>query len=129
VLPIQNSNNSYVYLDEKVPTGNAYYKVKCVYLDGRVTYSNVILLNKLDKALINVYPNPAESYINVSFNKPTTDEVSISIIDNIGKVVSVQNTQVGVKVVKLNIASLASGVYNVSVKDNSVISNFQFVKQ
>lgn len=40
-----------------------------------------------ERELISVYPNPASSYIEISFNKISNEVYSIEILDNLGKVV------------------------------------------
>ncbi len=68
---------------------------------------------------VNIYPNPAQEYVNISFNMTQQNEVQISIMNMLGEVVMMADkgqVSTGSQLFQLNTAALANGVYNVSIK-------------
>lgn len=79
---------------------------------------------------LNVYPNPATSDVNVAFNLNNESEVSVSVTDLTGKVISVNNlgTQTaGAHKVNLDTQAFAKGVYVVKFTANNVVSTQRLV--
>lgn len=70
---------------------------------------------------ISIYPNPATDYINILNVKTKIEKVVI--FDLSGKQMLSDNKE------KINVAKLPSGVYVLSVKTDSGIRNFKFIKQ
>jgi hypothetical protein len=72
-----------------------------------------------NSSVVNVYPNPAQEFINVSLTMTQQDEVQISLINMLGEVVMMADkghVSAGSQLFQLNTATLAAGVYNVSIK-------------
>ena len=70
-------------------------------------------------ATVNVYPNPAQEFVNISLNMTQQDEVQISFINMLGEVVMMADkgqVSAGSQLFQLNTDTLAAGVYNVSIK-------------
>jgi len=72
------------------------------------------LLNKANAWDLSVFPNPTSTNLNVSFNLPKADEMSIALYDLQGKVVL--EKKLGTKAMGkyqevLNISALPNGVY------------------
>ncbi|RYY59251.1 MAG: T9SS type A sorting domain-containing protein, partial [Chitinophagaceae bacterium] len=67
-------NPPYRLFDAHPEPGSNHYRVKQVDRSGRVTYSNVVLINVQLKVQLNVFPNPAhnELHINVQSTRPGT---------------------------------------------------------
>lgn len=70
---------------------------------------------------LTIYPNPATDYINILNVKTKVEKVVI--FDLSGKQMLSDNKQ------KINVSKLPSGVYLLSVKTDSGIKNFKFIKQ
>jgi PKD repeat protein len=65
---------------------------------------------------ISVYPNPTEGQANIVLNAKEENTISITIIDNAGKVVSSTSAvavETGKNTISLNTEALQSGLYNV----------------
>ena len=78
----------YTTTDAKPFIGNNYYRLQQQDLDGRSTYSNVILIkntNSFSMKMNNVYPNPVKNVLNVYIESNITDKVSFIISDATGK--------------------------------------------
>lgn len=70
---------------------------------------------------LSVYPNPAKDEANVSFSLNGTSDVSVQIVDNLGRVVNnVTNEKMdaGVHTLTVNTTNLPTGIYNVIVNTN-----------
>lgn len=68
---------------------------------------------------LKVFPNPAQDVLNVSFNSPTSQNVVVNVINNIGQVVMNQNlgSVVGQRTIQLNVNQLATGVYAIQISN------------
>jgi parallel beta-helix repeat protein len=114
-----NGNSSsllgYGYSDARPFAGNTYYRLKQLDKDGRVSYSNIVLLGRKvsDITLSGVYPNPAERELNLVIISPRAEKVTIVVTDLRGKIVMQEATQLvnGQNQQQLNIRSLAAGTY------------------
>ena len=70
---------------------------------------------------INIYPNPANTSVTISFNSPKTENISISIIDILGREINstpFQNLQAGNITIKLNVSELKNGIYFVRINNS-----------
>lgn len=68
---------------------------------------------------IAVYPNPAHNNATVAFNLAHQAVVNVSVIDAVGRTVSVaadRRFEQGINKVEINTSSLAAGVYNVMIQ-------------
>lgn len=107
--------NSYSFVDESKPSNNVYYRLKCVDIDGRFTYSAIkkVVVNEADNS-INIYPNPAKDKINIELtNTLTARDISNISIYNVtgGLVFQSDNYQQ-----KINCSKWIKGVYTIIVK-------------
>ncbi|MCW5904230.1 MAG: T9SS type A sorting domain-containing protein [Chitinophagaceae bacterium] len=107
---------SYTYNDNKPLASNNYYRLKQMDKDGRVNYSNVVLL-KGEKAtqvsITGVYPNPTRNTLSVNIASPSTERVSIVVTDISGKVLVQQNVELnaGDNVNNIDVSRLSQGTY------------------
>ncbi len=89
----RNETNEYSYLDILSP-GQNYYRLLQEDIDGDQIFSEIILIENLDKgeAGIMVYPNPTIDIIKVA---GVHDSCQVSLIDSYGKVITQSNYQAG----------------------------------
>lgn len=109
---------SYEFADVKPFTGNAFYRLKQVDIDGRSKTSYIILLKGLQSSaltLSNVYPNPAKAVVNINITSSAMNKVNIIITDFTGRPVMQQAAQIaaGDNNLSLNIDELPSGSYTI----------------
>jgi Zn-dependent metalloprotease/chitodextrinase len=78
------------------------------------------------KPAINLYPNPASSYINVQITNATAHGV-ISIYNSIGALVKVVDIEDSER--EVNISELPSGLYIISIETKKEALTKQFIKQ
>ncbi len=79
---------------------------------------------------INAYPSPAKDVLTIEFSSTVKQNSVVEITDVTGRVVFTQNATVstGVNKIQMNVNTLASGSYIVSVKGDST-RQVKFVKQ
>ena len=82
---------------------------------------------------IDVYPNPMTgSELNINFKQVLKGNTEVKVLDKLGKVVYTDKLQLdGGKNAKINLTSLAAGVYMLQVvnADESISETIQFVKK
>jgi hypothetical protein len=68
---------------------------------------------------LTVYPNPATDVAHLNFNLNERAQVSVQVLDALGRVVSsvsAQQFEKGAQKININTASLASGVYTIKLQ-------------
>ncbi len=112
---IESKYNSY---DNAPLTGKNFYRLVTLDLDGRRSYSDIVMLNfdkaNVDKPGLIIYPNPAFGNVTVNLSDLPLYSNSLSVIDMAGKTV-IGNMQVTGNSIKLNIDNLQPGSYIVKV--------------
>lgn len=94
-----------------------------------VIESTTSIKNLSDAIEIEVYPNPAKDYLNISFQSDYSKQ-EVSILNVLGeKVISnIFTATTKDKLLSLEVKNLAKGVYFGEVKSGSQTFNFRFVK-
>jgi autotransporter-associated beta strand protein len=104
----------------------------CTDTASFVVIINVIGVNNISNTSSTlVYPNPATSLLNLSFNMQGAERNAlVKIIDITGKEVITTSTSISnTKVTSIDISSLAQGMYFVKVITNNTIDVVKFIKQ
>jgi len=85
--------------------------------------TGVLGINELDLVAMNVYPNPASTEVNVSFEAKNANYM-VKLIDLQGRVISNQNlTNLnGTQVISISTENVAKGSYIVSITSNGMTS-------
>ena len=105
------------------------YTVSIVNTTAFFANANTIGTNELGSNIVEVglivYPNPANSYINISYNG---DESTNLIIYNTNGAV-IKNLILDQKFKELNISDFPAGIYVITVNNEKGIITKRFVKQ
>src|SRR6266496_4550955 len=88
---------------------NNFYRIKDVDKDGKITYSNTVLVNISSKTITIVYPIPAKDILYVE----TNGNVSFSLLNQSGTILLTNVNGKG----SINISGIAAGLYY--LKNNS----------
>lgn len=66
---------------------------------------------------LNLYPNPANSLVNVSFNLADKSEVTVNVYNTLGEIVYTENKgeMIGAQIVSINTENFSSGIYMVEL--------------
>jgi hypothetical protein len=67
--PIVKSRSNYEWLDRNAFTGNNYYRIKSIDINGEIQYSNIVkIVMSKGRLQITIYPNPVtDGNINLQF--------------------------------------------------------------
>ena len=103
--------------------GKNYYRVVETDLDGKTSYSKVVLLESAAAAELSIYPNPVT---NVLYVDELTNYKSIQITDMSGHVILRQN--VVAQKQAINMTGFAPGIYILTVVGNSDSKTIKFIK-
>lgn len=114
----------YVFTDTKPTGGKTFYRLHQVDRDGRATYSDIVFVSCENKATVNVYPNPAKDFIQLSNLKKGT-ELSILSIQGM-QIRKIKADQPGIRI---PVTDLSSGTYLIQWMENGTIESRTFIIQ
>jgi hypothetical protein len=96
-----------------------YYRLKVIGKAGEIKYSNVLVIRRTQtRTPVKIMPNPANNYVSIRFFAEKDGEVTIRMIDNIGKLIFIEKQKVirGNNTVQLNdLSKYSSGVYTLQI--------------
>lgn len=112
---VDNANmTTYNYVDETLPTGSNYYRLREIDNDGVTRYSKIISLDmESGSSKLQVYPNPASAVVNYSVTSHSSDQLTVQIYNLAGVLVSAREEVIAAGVTQQSIAisNLKSGNY------------------
>ena len=127
--------NRYEFTDPNI-TSRAkpifHYRIRQVDKDQKKNYSVIKSLRIDQKAtLVTMFPNPANSKTVLTLDLPFNERVLISIIDSRGRVVRTQHVNFlkGLNQHTLEVASLAKGSYDVTLRSENITQSLKLVRQ
>ena len=111
---------------------NIYYRLKQTDIDGRYTYSNIVVLsidNK--KPIVLLYPNPAKDKFNMTFTISQNEKLQWLLTDNTGRTIKrgIYDLSAGSTAVSIDIADLSSGIYLMQLNGSTLQQVFKVIKQ
>ncbi|HSQ44104.1 MAG TPA: T9SS type A sorting domain-containing protein [Ginsengibacter sp.] len=121
-LKIVNTNESnYQFLHTNIPSGNLYYRVREIDIDGKYVFSKIVVLhNKTASDNFIIYPNPANNHITIISPANGTGKTQIFLYDVVGRRLSVKNISSPIE--EINTASLPTGTYVLKIDNNGSIT-------
>lgn len=133
---INSRNNptgaNYAFLDQSILEGTSYYRLKSVDIDGKFAYSWIISVTNR-KAIIStmqLITNVVQNQLPLKFQLTERANIAYAIYDMSGKqtlgnmVLPKGNTET-----KINITSLASGMYILKAIVDNKVQSFKFIKK
>jgi len=122
-----NSNviNEYSFVDERMPLGINYYRLKQMDYNGTITYSLIEEVNRDAKAVFTVWPTLARDYVFMAIHDDyRNEEVIVQVRDLMGKKMVEQSSQN----TAIDIQSFSAGHYLISFYVRGQMYTQQFVK-
>lgn len=120
-------NYQFNYLDTKGLNGQSFYRVRLVFSDGTASYTDIKSITiQGPNAIINISPNPATTFANITFRSTTAAQATVLLFDYSGKQLVNKTVMVapGDNNIQLNnLSGLSAGLYFVKVKLGETISN------
>ena len=130
----QNCNSSaalsYSFVDRTAKTGENYYKLKQVDLDGGEELFDKVARVKLsfDNSSVAVFPNPTTKYVTVSAGATDYTAVRYELFDVSGKRVLSENAKAVQQ--QLSLSNLPSSIYYLRIlKNNELQKTVKLIKQ
>lgn len=109
-----NGNLGYSAEHANPVTGKNFYRLKILDKDGKTAYSVVRLVNTSGKAVVNIYPNPAQDFITIDFGKVESLQTELKLVNALG--ITVYQTKLNVSsITKIQINHLPVGVYSLQL--------------
>lgn len=121
----------YGYFDYTARDGYNFYRLKSTEFSGITEWSKVIMVNRVNEEAqvsFNVYPIPAQDELIVQLQTGAEAGSQISIVDVSGKYLLNSLTQ-GDGQMKLNVSSLAPGLYFVVLEGATGKEVLRFIKE
>jgi hypothetical protein len=124
---------NYVLTLESGGEQTTYYRLKQTDYDGQNTYSSLAILyscQSSDNLSFNIFPNPAQTNLNVSFTLKKNTAVLIAIYDAAGKLICSRelNGIQGSNLEEFDLDSCSSGLYCVRVSGDDLLRESRFLK-
>lgn len=121
--------SNYSFVDNN-PSSVNYYRLKQVDVDGKATYSKVVIVKTVtaDK-VISIAPNPASNYVLLNVKNLTNGNVKTvaTIYNAYGQKVAQKN--ITTATTSIDVSNLAVGTYYVEVMIDNIRYNQMFIKQ
>jgi hypothetical protein len=120
--------SAYTLTDANPAIGNNFYRLKLVDKDGKSDYSKIVKINFSRQLQVQVAPNPASTFINVSLQN-NSSPARLEIVNLDGKLVRQQSLAPSQQYVPVVIAGLAKGLYTVKVISATEVATRKLVIQ
>ena len=91
--------------------------------DGKASAENIILQN------LNIYPNPTDSYLNINGDLETLMNASAQIFDISGKKVQDVNLNFSSNNATIDVSSLRTGTYILTLSKGEAKKSYKFIKK
>ena len=122
------------FTDSKPLAGINYYRIKLIDMDGKMEYTQVVAINNKTKGieLVSLQPSLVQHETMLYVAAAKSGKLEIRVHDMAGRTLLTQTMQVadGENKLRLNLGSLAAGVYNLSgLTEDGKTSVIRFVKQ
>lgn len=123
----ENAPASYRFTDDTAGAGTCYYRLKMLDLDGSFSYSRIAVLQRAGKSELNVFPNPAATFIKIqASSKNSSFGVKVYGLD--GRLIH-HTTLKATSQPRLDISKLPPGTYFLEVDNGQLIGRSKFVKE
>ena len=115
-LSADDTPKFYEDLDPLPATGDNFYRLKLVYLDGSFEYAPVRRIHISDIEYFGLFPNPARNEVNVALKGYEGREITIQVLNQFGvKVKEVTIEEADAATFQLDLNGLTNGVYSLWV--------------
>ncbi|HLS71807.1 MAG TPA: T9SS type A sorting domain-containing protein, partial [Chitinophagaceae bacterium] len=119
----------YTYLDGDALNKITYYRLKQMDIDGKMSYSNVLVLQPIKNAnalTINAYPNPLKDQVQIRINGALGTNAKISITDVSGR--EVYKAEQVNNIMNVDMKTVPAGIYFLKYQDDNVQQQVKLIK-
>jgi hypothetical protein len=126
------ANRSFYFEDKKFVTGENYYRLKCMYADGKTVYSLhvIVMITSATKSWI-IYPVPVTNLLTLEYrgSEPIRGVINIIIQQPSGRVFTKKRYGSLSRQIKIPVDHLPKGIYDIRILvQEEVIWDQRFVK-
>jgi len=131
---IENEGDSYElkkysFTDTKPATGDNFYRLRQVDLDGHIEFSSIRGVKIAKQTDYSIYPTFAREQVTLRFEKHLETELAIRVIDMSGKLVKETHIDRGQETVTIETFDLVTGTYLVAFEGEQLgLKTGRFVK-
>lgn len=113
-------NIDYSFIDSEKSSGDNYYRLNQVDIDGKNEYFGPITVSCEEDAKITTYPNPSKGEFNLVMHSKTNEKVTLKITDGNSRIIctKVIDLQNGINLFPIR-ENLSSGVYHIQLTSES----------
>ena len=128
-----NQAQSFKFNDDinSISSNIIYYRLKVIGKSGEIKYSNVLVVRRIQtKTPVSIMPNPANDYVSLRFFVEKEGEITLRLMDNLGKQILLQKQKVvkGNNTLQLNgLNKYSAGVYTIQVFVNGEITTEKLI--
>ncbi|MFA6149699.1 MAG: proprotein convertase P-domain-containing protein [Chitinophagaceae bacterium] len=122
IMAVGTGNNTYTYKDIYTTSGNVYYRLKMIDIDGTSGFSNTIRLNnsEISSKIARIFPNPAKANLELIIeNDIDLLGTQAQLIDMTGRTVLV--IEIKEPNQQLDIKNLTPGLYSIRLANGEII--------
>jgi Secretion system C-terminal sorting domain len=129
-----NKDDSKYSVEDATASALSFYRVKSVELNGKEEMSKIVSVKRETKGKLNIskaYPNPTVEAVQVDFEVTSNSNVTVSMTDVLGRVVSNKQVQAveGLNRLDVNLNAVAKGIYILTLQEGNNIVTQRIVKQ
>ncbi len=113
-------DNQTVYIGIQCVSDDAFiFMIDDISINTNLVGSDEILSNNF----VNIYPNPANDFININFNSELTSKARIVIYNILGETMAlIEENNISSETLKIDVSNYPSGIYYLNVQaDNKVL--------
>ena len=124
-----NSTSEIHYLswDHTPRLGLNYYRLKQIDFDGTSTLSKISLVEYLSET-VQLYPNPAQSSMTLTFVDPAVNDATIEVRNSIGQTIPVNFQKLNQYQWLIDTENLPAGVYILTIIQPNLRETYRFVR-
>jgi hypothetical protein len=129
-----NKDDSKYSVEDASALALSFYRIKSVDRDGKEEMSKIVSVKRDTKGKLNIskaFPNPTVEAVQVDFETTTNSNVTVTMTDVLGRVVSSQKVQAveGLNRLDVNLNAVAKGIYILTLQEGSNVVTQRIVKQ
>jgi hypothetical protein len=120
VAAIGSGNNNYSFTDTHVLVSvSYYYRIEMKDKDGKISYSQTILLQSAASSGLTVYPNPATSFVIEQLNDNSLLNTPLRLLDLNGRLITEQI--ITAQQQRIDLSQLSRGIYYLQFANGSTV--------
>jgi hypothetical protein len=123
-----NSRKDYQYIHAAPVYGNNYYRIKQTDLDGRYSYSEVLVLkNNNGRTGVTIAPNPVQNEVILYFSEASNKTIQLHSMN--GALLRTEKINGAANRHIINMVGMAPGVYILQVSTKKGVESYKIIKQ